>query len=483
MARIPQPVVIATCLVVGLGLGLVFPQNRIVLAIAQSGTWFPRTIVTLATAIVFILMSAALARTLLTHVRGTRFLAILVSLYVVMAAVSLIYVSAWIPLLTGLPFNRDDVPLPGFLQWLREVAHIFSGTLTEQPLLQVLVAATIAGTTIGSIRLFRPAAHGVIVAGDWILRGFAKLLWYYPIMIGCLAIFIPSRFGIRGLEVYARTSINLAIVAIVWSAAMLLLVRATTKRTWPQIWKYFATVYVTGFGTGGSYDTLPVNLISAERDLGLRPQVARASIVLGTVLNKNVATMGVMLVTVSTCGLLGLPITMTEIAVLIPPVMILGLESPGIPGGAGVFMSPVIASLLAVPDPATFVTTFVTFYSGLIPMLATAGNTTDDGFVGAIVNDRFADSDHENVAAPERISEHRHAPYSTPVRLLGIVGSAVGLWMVIAPQARMGLPALRWMSASAFQGEAIAGALVLLTGVWLWLGVRQPENTFAGANA
>lgn len=46
-------------------------------------------------------------------------------------------------------------------------------------------------------------------------------------------------------------------------------------------------------------------------------------------------------------------------------------------------MSAVIASLLAAPDPATFVTTFVTFYSGLIPMLATAGNTTVDGFVGA----------------------------------------------------------------------------------------------------
>ncbi len=301
-------------------------------------------------------------------------------------------------------------------------------------------------------------------------------------MIGCRAIFIPARFGVRGLEVYGRTSLNLAIVATVWSAAMLLLVRATTKRTWPQIWKYFATVYVTGFGTGGSYDTLPVNLISAERDLGLRPQVARASIVLGTVLNKNVATMGVMLVTVSTCGLLGLPITMTEIAVLIPPVMILGLESPGIPGGAGVFMSPVIASLLAVPDPAVFVTTFVTFYTGLIPMFATAGNTTDDGFVGAIVNDCFADSDHENAAEPRRMDEHRD-PYSMPARLLGIALSAAGLWMVVAPQARMGLPALRWMSESAFQGEAIVGAFVLLTGLWLWLGVREPVNTLAGANA
>jgi Na+/H+-dicarboxylate symporter len=363
------------------------------------------------------------------------------------------------------------------LQWLQGVGRTFSGTFTDQPLLQVLVAATIAGAIVGSVRAFRGTAHGLIAASDWILAGFAKLLWYYPIMIGCLAIFIPARFGVRGLEVYGRTSLNLAIVALIWSAAMLLLVRATTKRTWSQIWRYFATVYVTGFGTGGSYDTLPVNLISAERDLGLRPQVARTSIVLGTVLNKNVATMGVMLVTVSTCGILGLPITMTEIAVLIPPVMILGLESPGIPGGAGVFMSPVIASLLAVPDPATFVTTFVTFYSGLIPMFATAGNTTDDGFVGAIVNDRFAGSVDENAAEPERIGETRLDRYSAPVRLLGSVATAGGLWMVVAPQARIGLPALRGMSESAFQGEAVVGALVLLAGLWMLLGGRESVHT------
>ena len=482
MLRIPQPVMIAACLLTGLVLGLAFPENQVVLAIAQSGTWFPRTIVTLATAIVFILMAAALARTLSSHVRGTRFLAIVITLYVVMGAVSLLYVAAWIPVLTGLPFNSADAPLPGFLEWLRGVGRTLSGTLTEQPLLQVLVAATMAGALVGSVRVLRPAALGLIAAGDWILGAFAKLLWYYPIMIGCLAIFIPARFGVRGLEVYGRTSLNLAIVALIWSAGMLLLVRVTTRRTWSQIWKYFATVYVTGFGTGGSYDTLPVNLVSAERDLGLRPQVARASIVLGTVLNKNVATMGVMLVTVSTCGLLDLPITMAEIAVLIPPVMILGLESPGIPGGAGVFMSPVIASLLAVPDPATFVTTFVTFYSGLIPMLATAGNTTDDGFVGAIVNDRFADDDTELMSEPERhIGGEALIPYPAPVRLLGIVASGVGFWMVVAPQARMGLPALRWMSTTVFPGEAIVGALVLVVGLWLWLGRRDAVSVAANA--
>lgn len=465
---------IVACLLTGLGLGFAFPQNPVVLALAQSGTWFPRTIVTLATAIVFVLMSAAVARTLQSHARGTRFLVILVTLYIVMAAVSLIYVSAWIPMLTGIPFSSPDVPLPTFIGWLQGVGRALSGTLSEQPLLQVLIAATCAGALVGSLRIFRPAAHGLIVAGDWILAAFAKLLWYYPIMIGCLAILIPTRFGVRGLEVYGRTSLNLAIVALVWSAGMLLLVRVTTKRTWPQIWRYFATVYVTGFGTGGSYDTLPVNLLSAERDLGLRPQVARASIVLGTVLNKNVATMAVLLATVSTCSLLGLPITMTEIAVLIPPVMILGLESPGIPGGAAVFMSPVVASLLTVPDSTMFVTTFVTLYTGLIPMLTTAGNTTDDGFVGAIVNDCFSGFDEESATDVDaNAREPMLTPYPMPVRFAGMMATASGLWMIIAPQARMGLPALRWMSTSVFPGEALVGAVVLLAGVWMSLGVRE----------
>ena len=475
MRRIGQPARVVACLIAGLAIGLSFPRNAVVLAIAQSGTWFPRTIVTLATAIVFTLMSAALAKTLWSHRRATRFLSIVVGLYVAMGAVSLLYVSAWIPVLTGLPFSGADVPLPGVIGWMHGIVLALGDTFVEQPLLQVLVAATAVGIAAGSIRALRPAAYGLIVLGDWILRAFAKLLWYYPIMIGCLAISIPARFGLHGLAVYGRTSLNLAIVALMWSALMLLLVRATTKRTWSQIWRYFATVYVTGFGTGGSYDTLPVNLVSAERDLGLRPQIARASIVLGTVLNKNVATMAVLLVTVSTSALLGVRITMTEIAVLIPPVMILGLESPGIPGGAAVFMSPVVASLLAVPDPTTFVSTFVTIYSGIIPMITTAGNTTDDGFVGAIVNDCFTDSGDDGDPYDGSI-EQPVVPWPLPVRLLGGIVSALGLWLLIAPQARLGLPALRWMSVSAFPGAALAGAVVLLVGVSMLLGGHERER-------
>jgi hypothetical protein len=130
-----------------------------------------------------------------------------------------------------------------------------------------------------------------------------------------------------------------------------------------------------------------------------------------------------------------------------------------------------------------FVTTFVTLYSGLIPMLATAGNTTDDGFVGAIVNDCFADRDDALAAQPDRrIGEPILITYPTPIRLLGMVASSAGLWMVIAPQARMGLPALRWMSASVFPGEALAGALVLFAGLWMSLGRREAIDAVVGVH-
>jgi len=49
---------------------------------------------------------------------------------------------------------------------------------------------------------------------------------------------------------------------------------------------------------------------------------------------------------------------------------------------------------------------------------------------------------------------------------------ALGLWMIVAPQARSGLPMLQWMARSTFRGEALLGAAVLLVGLTGVLGGR-----------
>jgi len=394
---IPLPVRVLTLLGLGLALGVLLPSNAVVRTLYVSGTWFPRFIVTLAAFLVFNLLAAAMAKLILYHKdRAGRLFLWILALYVAMGLVSLIYATGWLAVVSGLPLTLPGAPLPSPLEWLRQIGGTLLNLLSQQPLLQALGGGMLIGWLTASVPALHRSAFGFIAAGDLILTVFRKVLWYYPIMIGCLAIGIPLKFGNRGLALYGECVLwDMSVIAL-WCVAMMLVCKLVTRRSWKQILSYYGSVWPTGFGTGGSYDTLAVNLVSAEEDLGLKPEIAEVSIVFGTVLNKNCATMSVLIVTVIVARLLNIPISLFELALLIPPVAILGLETPGIPGGAGYFMSPILAVLLHVPNPALWVTTFVSMYSGLIPMFSTAGNTTDDGVVGAILEDCFK-------SAPEKI--------------------------------------------------------------------------------
>lgn len=390
VSGIPLPVKVLGFLAAGLAVGLLFPTHPLVKAVYVSGTYFPRLVVTLAAVLVFHLLAAAMAKLLLYHKERARRLFIqVVLIYLVMGAVSLIYAFVWIAILSHLPFALPGEARPAPLDWARQISSTLALMLSQQPMLQALVGGLFLGWLTARVSPLHGAAHAIIVAGDLILSAFRKFLWYYPIMIGCLAIGIPLKFGHRGLALYGRCVLWDMIVIVIWCAAMALLCKGATRRTWKQIISYYGSVWPTGFGTGGSYDTLAVNLISAEKDLGLSPEIAEVSIVFGTVLNKNCATMSVLIVTVTAAQLLSIPISLAQIALVVPPVLVLGLETPGIPGGAGYFMSPVLASLLHVPNPVAWVTTFIAVYSGLIPMFSTAGNTTDDGVAGALLEDCF----------------------------------------------------------------------------------------------
>jgi Na+/H+-dicarboxylate symporter len=356
-----------------------------------SGTYFPKTVVTLAAFLIFNLLAGATAKLVMMHAqRAGKAFGVIFLMYLVMAIVSLIYVAVWIPFLTSLPFTQAGVASPTIGEWFGRVGNTFANIVSQQPLVQALVGAVALGFLTAGYKPLHPIAYGFIKVGDVVLRVFKWLLWYYPIMIMCLAIGIPMKFGAKGMEMYGQTVLWIAIVTLIWSAGMILLVKLTTKRTFKQIFGYYGTVWPTGLGTSGSYDTLAVNIISAEHDLGLHKEIAEVSIVFGTVLNKNCSTMAILLVTITVARLLGIPISETEIIMLIPPVMILGLESPGIPGGPGFFMAPIIGALMAAPDLNVFVTTFVTVYSGLVPMFTTAGNTTDDGVIGCFLQDLFS---------------------------------------------------------------------------------------------
>jgi Na+/H+-dicarboxylate symporter len=470
---IPLPIWVMVFLAGGLVVGMLLPENRVANAIYTSGTYFPKAVVTFATLIIFAILSGATAKLVLFHRQGAgRLFGLILGAYVALGFASLVYVTIWIPILTKLPLTAPGVAMVGFGQWLQQVVQSFSALFSDQPLIQVLISAVVIGYVTATIPGLRSVARGLIMGGQYALWLFKKLLWYYPLMIGCLAIGIPIKFGLKGMTAYGHTTLWVGLVTVSWSVILAGIVKLSTKRSLKQIASYYASVWPTGFGTGGSYETLAMNVVSAESDLGLSRDIAEVSIVFGTVMNKSCATMSVMLVTISVARLLNFPISLVEILTLIPPVLILGLESPGIPGGAAFFMSPIVAVLLHVRDIDVFVATFVTMYSGLIPMFSTAGNTTNDGLVGALLNDRFAshlrvtetDSPDRPYAAPLPIT--REGPHILR-KLAGWVLMALGGWMLVSPQAVMGLNQLKWMHNYAFRGEVVLGVLVMSASLYL----------------
>jgi Na+/H+-dicarboxylate symporter len=470
---IPLAVCVMFLLGLGLLIGLLFPGNRVASAFYVSGTIFPKLIVTCATLIIFALLSGATAKLVLYNRKSAgRLFGLVLAAYVVLGVASLVYVTIWIPILTKLPLSAAGAPAFGVGQWLQQVGQTFSSVLTEQPLIQALLVAVLIGYLAAVLPGLRAIAHGLILASQATLWCFTKLLWYYPLMIGCLAIGIPLKFGVKGMAAYGETTLWVALVTMTWSLLLAVFVKLTTKRSWKQIISYYATVWPTGFGTGGSYETLAMNLVSAETELGLPREMAELSIVFGTVMNKSCATISVMLVTISVARLVNLPISMVEILTMIPPVLILGLESPGIPGGAAFFMSPIVAVLLHVKDIDAFVATFVAMYTGLIPMFSTAGNTTNNGLVGAILNDRFCGGLR---AAEPALPKMQNASLTfaknekplTLSRLIGWGFMAAGAWMFVSPQALLGLDLLKWMSRYAFPGEVLLGALAITVSLQL----------------
>jgi Na+/H+-dicarboxylate symporter len=470
---IPLPIWVMVFLAGGLVVGVLFPESRVANAIYMSGTYFPKAVVTFATLIIFAILSGATAKLVLFHrARAGRLFGLILLAYVALGFASLVYVTIWIPMLTNLRLTAPGAATLGPGQWLRLVGKSFSTLFSDQPLLQVLICAVVIAYVTAIIPGLRSIARGLILCGQYTLWLFRKLLWYYPVMIGSLAVGIPLKFGLKGMTAYGHTTLWVGLVTMSWSVILAGVIKLTTKRSWKQIASYYASVWPTGFGTGGSYETLAMNVVSAESDLGLSRDIAEVSIVFGTVMNKSCATMSVMLVTVSVARLLNFPISLVEILTLIPPVLILGLESPGIPGGAAFFMSPIVAVLLHVHDIDVFVATFVTMYSGLIPMFSTAGNTTNDGLVGAVLNDRF--SSYLRLEETDLVNKLRDS--ASPIRqdkpqilrkLAGWVLTALGTWMLVSPQAVMGLNQLKWMRNYAFRGEVVLGVLVLGASLYL----------------
>jgi len=59
-------------------------------------------------------------------------------------------------------------------------------------------------------------------------------------------------------------------------------------------------------------------------------------------------------------------------------------------------------------------------------------------------------------------------------RILGIILALVGSWMLVSPQALLGLAQLKWMYKYAFPGEVLIGIVIIAIGFKL-MDLKAPK--------
>lgn len=67
-------------------------------------------------------------------------------------------------------------------------------------------------------------------------------------------------------------------------------------------------------------------------------------------------------------------------------------------------------------------------------------------------------------------------------KILGWIVFAIGSWMLVSPQALLGLKQLKWMYNYAFPGEVLLGVLVTCLGFYLLDFKVQDEDVKTGGH-
>lgn len=146
------------------------------------------------------------------------------------------------------------------------------------------------------------------------------------------------------------------------------------------------------FFTKSSVGTLPITMNTAEKNLGVKPEVSRFVLPLCTSLNMNGCAAFIFATVIYLMQNHGITITMPTMVLWILISTIAAIGNAGVPMGC-FFLS---ASLLASMNvPITLMGLILPFYS-LIDMLETALNVWSDSCVAKVVNDKQSETELNN---------------------------------------------------------------------------------------
>lgn len=181
---------------------------------------------------------------------------------------------------------------------------------------------------------------------------------------------------------------------------------------------YTAPVYLFAWTTSSSAVTIPVNLESARKGLGIRSSIRDFIVPLGATVNLDGTMMAAVVTTIVAGKMVGYTPSVLDLLIALIPLILITVGTPGVPGGLAIVAAPILAELLPlVPGTeAVFTGVFIALGFGLNDQFRTAVNTVDNGFLALLMDkwwpEKFAPGAEPNpfMRSPDEVVEHTGKP-------------------------------------------------------------------------
>ncbi len=267
---------------------------------------------------------------------------------------------------------------------LQEMVGALDGSSPGGGMLAVMFFALLFGIAL----TLTPARTGPLInvlegIYDVVMVIIRWAMWLAPLGVAALMFALTAQFGfdiIKTLAWYVGTVITgLSFhLIVVYSIVVFVFARMNPLRFFGRI----SEAMLTAFATSSSNATLPTSLRVGEKNLGLKPEVSRFVLTVGSTANQNGTALYEGITVLFLAQVFGKDLTLAQQVTVVLMSVLAGIGTAGVPGGS----LPLVAMvLLSVGIPAEGIG-IILGVDRLLDMCRTTLNVTGDLVVAACVN-------------------------------------------------------------------------------------------------
>lgn len=380
--KIPFILQIVCGLLIGIAIAVVYPHDTTILP--TIGSLFVKALKSIAPLLVFVLVSAAIAR----HQQGTRsnmkpiiliYIASMILSSTLALTMSYIFPSTFTELanvqedlnppqgiaevLTNFVNNAIDNPFKALIEgnyiailfWAISLGLMFRATHDNTKKVLEDLAQSVSGVVRIIIRFAPFGVMGLVYSSCTAEGGFANLLNYVHVVCVLLG--------------------TMLLIAFVLNAAIVFVV--TRENPYPILLETITRSAVTAFFTRSSAANLPVNLALCEK-LKLPPETYTISIPLGCTINMSGAAVTIVIMTMAAVNTLGVEVDFPSALLMSIAAVLCACGASGVAGGS-LMLIPLACSIFGIGNDVAMHVVGIGFIIGVLQdSTETALNSSSD---------------------------------------------------------------------------------------------------------